>query len=201
MKRFTIFSLVTIIVLLISACGGGQPAEPTINPEDIQSTAVAAAFTIVAETQAAIPTNTPVPPTETPTETPPLPTDTPIPAESNTPIATSTNTPNPDPCLGVLNVGGAGPTHNTLIKNKTGGDVILSLTLYTPNAFGACGAITAPSSGSVGLPSGYWYAFAYITLKNGKQTSASTSFFVQPAQFDKIELCITADKIVYSPSC
>jgi hypothetical protein len=53
----------------------------------------------------------------------------------------------------------------------------------------------------VGLPSGYWYAYAWITLKNGKQTSAETSFFVQPAQFDKIELCIEQDKIVYSPSC
>jgi hypothetical protein len=201
MKRFTIFSLVTVVTIFISACGGGQPAEPTVSPEDIQSSAVAAAFTIVAETQAAIPTNTPIPPTETPTQTPLIPTDTSVPDITATSAATSTNTPNSDPCLSALNVGGAGPTHDTLIKNKTGGEVILSLTLYTPNAFGACGAISATASGMVGLPSGYWYAFAYITLKNGKQTSASTSFFVKPAQFDKIELCITADKITYSPSC
>jgi hypothetical protein len=197
MKLTTITVLLIVVALVISACTGASvDAEPTVSGADIQSTAVAAALTIVAETQAAIPTNTPLPPTETPTQTP-LPTDTPV----QTIAVTRTNTPNANPCLGVLNMGDAGPTHDTLIKNKTGGSVILSLQLYTPNDFGTCGVISAPDSGMVGLPSGYWYAYAWITLKNGKQTSAETSFFVQPAQFDKIELCIEQDKIVYSPSC
>ena len=195
MKRISIMSLALAIATLISACGGQTAAEPTISPEDIQATAVAAAFTIVAETQAAIPTNTPIPPTETPTQTS-MPTDTLV------PTIAATNTYTPEPCAGVLNLGGAGPTHDTLIKNKTGGTIILSLTLYTPNDFGTCGAYpSVPDSGLIGLPSGYWYAYAYITLKNGRQTSASTSFFVQPAQFDKIELCVREDTIVYSPSC
>ena len=60
MKRFTILFT---IALLLSACGA-QPV-PTTNPADVQLTAVAAAFTIVAETQAAVPTSTPLPPTET----------------------------------------------------------------------------------------------------------------------------------------
>ena len=60
MKQFTI--LLTI-ALLLSACGA-QPA-PTMDPADVQLSAVAAAFTIVAETQAALPTETPLPPTET----------------------------------------------------------------------------------------------------------------------------------------
>ena len=201
MKKLSTLSLLLSIAMLISACGGGQPTEPAINAEDIQSTAVAAAFTIVAETQAAIPTNTPVPPTETSSPTP-LPTNTLVPtATIEVAAVPSTSTPNSDPCLSTLDVGSAGPTHTTLVKNKTGGSVILSLTLYTPNQFGECGAISAPDSGTVELPSGYWFAYAYITLKNGKQVSASTSFYVQPAQFDKIELCITENNIVYSPSC
>ena len=49
--------------MIVAACGA-QPV-PTVNPADVQLTAVAAAFTIVAETNAAMPTNTSVPPTET----------------------------------------------------------------------------------------------------------------------------------------
>ncbi|HCR72581.1 MAG TPA: hypothetical protein DIW23_14150, partial [Anaerolineae bacterium] len=71
-----ILPVVTIIAIFLVACG--QQAEPTLSPEEVSGTAVAAAWTIVAETQAAIPTNTPVPPTETPSPTP-LPTFTPEP--------------------------------------------------------------------------------------------------------------------------
>src|SRR5215207_11529720 len=75
MKQFKFPSLVAAIALIISACA--PEAVPTINAADVQSTAMAAAFTMVAQTQAAIPTETPLPPTETPTQTP-LPTDTPV---------------------------------------------------------------------------------------------------------------------------
>ncbi|HET8563590.1 MAG TPA: hypothetical protein VFM35_06945, partial [Candidatus Binatia bacterium] len=60
MKQFTIFLTIS---LLLGACGA-QPV-PTTDPADVQLTAVAAAFTIVAETQASVPTSTPLPPTET----------------------------------------------------------------------------------------------------------------------------------------
>jgi hypothetical protein len=73
MKRFTTSSFVLVMTMMISACGA-QPV-PTTNPADVQLTAVAAAFTIVAETQAAIPTDTPLPPTETASPTS-LPTNT-----------------------------------------------------------------------------------------------------------------------------
>ncbi|MEB2334770.1 MAG: hypothetical protein OZ914_10730 [Anaerolineaceae bacterium] len=71
MKHIRIIWASTVLVALLSACGSGQPTVPTVSVEEVQGTAVAAALTIVAETQAAIPTNTPIPPTETPTETPP----------------------------------------------------------------------------------------------------------------------------------
>lgn len=73
MKRFTIPSLVAAMTMIISACGA--PAAPTMSAVDVQLTAVAAAFTVVAQTQAAIPTATPLPPTETASPTP-LPTNT-----------------------------------------------------------------------------------------------------------------------------
>lgn len=71
MKRVRTIWIITIAATLLAACGGGEPAIPTMSMEDVQGTAVSAALTIVAETQAAIPTNTPIPPTETPTSTPP----------------------------------------------------------------------------------------------------------------------------------
>jgi hypothetical protein len=52
-----------IAALVITACGPAP--EPTMSPEDVQGTAMAGAMTMVAETQAAIPTATPIPPTET----------------------------------------------------------------------------------------------------------------------------------------
>lgn len=65
-----------VFILLASACS--PRATPTMNPADVQQTAQAAAFTMVAETQLAMPTAT-VPPTVTPTSAPtntppPLPT-------------------------------------------------------------------------------------------------------------------------------
>ena len=87
MKR-NVLVISVLFILLVSACG--SPAAPTENPADIQSTAQAAAFTLVAQTQQALPTQ--VPPTEIPSETP-LPSLTPIPLPTQadgTPQAGST---------------------------------------------------------------------------------------------------------------
>jgi hypothetical protein len=75
MKR-NVLIISVLFILLVSACG--SQATPTANPADIQATSQAAAFTMVAQTQQAIPTPTQVPPTEIPSETP-LPSVTPIP--------------------------------------------------------------------------------------------------------------------------
>jgi hypothetical protein len=75
MKR-NVLIVSVLFILLVSACGS-QPT-PTANPADIQATSQAAAFTMVAQTQQAIPTPTQIPPTEIPSQTP-LPSVTPIP--------------------------------------------------------------------------------------------------------------------------
>lgn len=83
MKHFSIITQALVITLIISACGAAPQATPTVNLLDLQITALAAASTLVAETQAAIPTSTPPLPTATAT-LPPIPTLAP------------TLTPNPD---------------------------------------------------------------------------------------------------------
>jgi len=71
MKKFSILTLLLMITLIIIAGGaGGTQAAPTVNAVDIQNTVIAAALTVVAETQAAIPTSTLPPPTATFTDTP-----------------------------------------------------------------------------------------------------------------------------------
>jgi hypothetical protein len=78
------------LILLVSACS--PQAAPTMNSQDIQHTAEAAAFTVVAQTQEAQPTNTPLPPTATVTLTP-VPTLTAIPnLTANPTLATSSAT-------------------------------------------------------------------------------------------------------------
>lgn len=209
MKRIAI-PLVLLLGVLLSACGA--QATPTISSADVQSTAMAGALTVIAQTQAAMPTATPIPPTDIPTSTPP-PTDTPLPPPtvgltlSSLPTIAPTQpaaSKGADNCLHPLNVGEAGPTHPTLVRNQSGGSIILSLNLYQPNQFGQCGAISynlgKNDSVMAHLPAGYWYAYAWITLK-GKQTTSSGSIFVQPAQFDKLELCIRKDNVVYGPAC
>jgi len=143
MKKTSILSLLISLSMLISACGAGQPAEPTISAEDIQSTAVAAAFTIVAETQAAIPTNTSLPPTETASPTP-LPTDTPVPSPTIDPqVPTATFVPTQqasggDPCNAPLGAIVSGRDAKIKLENNTKADIIVSLYLnITP--FGECG--------------------------------------------------------------
>ncbi|HEY9151300.1 MAG TPA: hypothetical protein VIN60_00325, partial [Anaerolineales bacterium] len=59
-KMKPILLIATVAAFLLSACGA--KAVPTIDPAQVQASAVAAANTIVAMTQAAMPTETPVPP-------------------------------------------------------------------------------------------------------------------------------------------
>lgn len=176
MRKLTIFLLVA--AALLAACG--PQATPTINPADVQNTAVAAALTMVAMTQAAIPTATPIPPTETPTPTP-LPTDTPTPMPtSSVPTLAPTNPPvsgggGNDPCNKPLSTSPAGPTTTLKIENNSSGPINLSLYLnQTP--FGECGYrgfsnIAKGNSITVELPQGCYSAYAWINGKKPKTVS------------------------------
>lgn len=144
MKRISILTQIFAITLIVSACGVRvvPQAAPTINPVDLQVTAISAASTIIAETQAAIPTATPPSPTATVTNTP-VPTNTFIPL----PTEGVASTPNPggnsgpaDPCINkVLPDSLTGEKIKIRIDNPTKGTINLSVYLQQSKPQGVCG--------------------------------------------------------------
>ena len=178
MKRFLL--ILAIFALTITACGSA--AEPTMNPADVQGTAMAAAMTMVAETQAAIPTATSIPPTEAPSATP-FPTNTVAPLDALSPtqavggVPTTalgvipTNTPvqaspgaTSDPCNAPLMTwDGPSATINMVNDTKPKGTITLSLYFYQ-TAWGDCGYIGRQFSGSssASVPLGTFSAGAFV---------------------------------------
>lgn len=140
MKRYSIFVQILTLTLIVSACGG--QAVPTVDPLDLQGTAVASALTLLAETQAAIPTVTPPPPTAAATDTPaftatipPLPTlgatFTPIPGGTAGPV---------DPCINTVLPGKlTGEIIKIRVDNPTKAAINLTVYLQSGNPQGVCG--------------------------------------------------------------
>jgi len=182
MKRFSTLT-VAVIAMLISACGA--PAAPTMQAVDVQNTAVAAAFTMVAQTQAAIPTSTPLPPTEPPTQTP-LPTNTapPLPTSativaSPTAVSVSSNSNNSDtdPCATRVLSAPEGKETTIRIVNTTKLGVTVSLYLNETTSKGACGYrsfILAKNNDIVfkDLVQGCYSLWAWSDNAKGKFTSS-----------------------------
>ena len=170
--------IVAIIVLLLTACG--PEAEPTMSPADVQGTAMAAALTMVAETQAAVPTATSIPPTEIPSATP-FPTNT-IPAPTQpsllgVPTATQmvaappTNTPvtsagSSDPCNQPLQ-SWEGESATMYLVNKTKPKGLVTLSLYFTTTMGECGYIGRQfdTSTTITVPMGTFSAGAFVDGK------------------------------------
>jgi hypothetical protein len=142
MKRFSSLSLALMITLFVSACGARATPPPTIDPVALQGTVAAQALTMVAETQAAIPTATPVPPTATFTDTPAI-TNTPLPL----PFANVTLTPAPDsnsdggdPCIyQVLPATLTGNPVKIRINNTTKAELTFSIYLNQTLPQSVCG--------------------------------------------------------------
>jgi hypothetical protein len=174
------------LAVLLTACG--PQAAPTMAPADVQNTAVSAAWTMVAATQNAIPTATPQPPTEQPTLTP-LPTFTPQPIEPLPtlsdffPTPTQQGSTGSGDCLHPLNVAEAGPISTIRIENQADGSMNLSLNLWLKNPFGQCGSLSYVLAKNekriVKIPRGSWYAYAWITGKNGTSSTSSCSFILR----------------------
>jgi hypothetical protein len=143
MKFFSILTLLLMITLLISACGSpSAQATPTLNAVDIQNTVIAAALTVVAETQAAIPTATLPPPTATFTDTPaatstlpPLPT-----LDVTFTSVPSGNSGGEDPCINqVLPASLEGEPVRMRIDNSTRATVSVSVYLQQATPQSECG--------------------------------------------------------------
>jgi hypothetical protein len=174
MKR-NVMIIGAVLILLLSACA--PQAAATANPVDVQHTAEAGALTMVAETQAALPTATPVPPTDTPTPTalptntsPALPTaatqevlPTGLPTFTPQSPNTSTNTNNQDVCNQPLTAW-QGPTANFTIANQTKPEGTIVLSMYVVTTLGQCGYLIITGDSFSG-PIGQYSAGAFITGK------------------------------------
>ena len=193
-----ILPILLALVVLLTACG--QQGTPTMAPADVEGTAVSSAWTMVAETQNAIPTITPFPPTEVPSPTP-LPTFTPLAlptlATLQVALPTSTTAASSNSCLGPIDFGEAGKVCRVRIENESGGTLSpISLNLQ-PNAFGQCGAmslnVAINSKEIVELPVGSWYGYAWVSLKNGTQSTSSGSFVLGQGCDDLLVLKVSKD--------
>lgn len=154
MKLKILFTLLVSTTFMLSACGSSAPtAAPTLKSVDVQSTAIAAAFTVVAQTheaqptETAAPTNTPVLPTEVPTQTT-LPTETSVPGTLPTETATTVAALQASPTAGsAANAAdlcnkpiiiSGGKQADFRIVNQTNSPITVSVYL-NPTPFGDCG--------------------------------------------------------------
>ncbi|MGZ9164095.1 MAG: hypothetical protein ACXW4U_02855 [Anaerolineales bacterium] len=209
-----------LFILLANACA--PQATPTANPADIQNTAQAAAFTMVAETQQAIPTATRIPPTEMPTQTA-LPSLTPIPLPTQaggtqtgptqpglptqaavlpalptfTPQSSQPNTGsgnNQDICNQPL-TSWQGPTANFSIQNQTKPQGTIVLSMYVVTELNQCGYLII-SGDSFSGPVGQYSAGAFIT---GKQNfKAFGSFRITEGKWS---IVVRNDSILAKGGC
>jgi hypothetical protein len=163
--------------LLVFASTACAPAAPTVDPAQVQASAMAAAITMIAMTQAAIPaaTETPIPsPTPLPSPTfPPLPTIAPPTIEPTKSAG--------DDCNHLFDLAATGNARSPVkINNLTKGSVNLSLGMWQKNSFGQCGYLgfTIPRGQSITVQMPQtgqgpcWSAYAWV---NGPNPSTSQS--------------------------
>jgi hypothetical protein len=161
------------LILMLAACGPA-PA-PTLSVSDIQKTAFPLVMTQFAQTQAAIPSDTPIP-TDLPTVAPiltPLPTialGTPLSAPVANPNATATvdcNQPIPAKTKGT--------TVSVKLVNRSGGTVDLSLGMNAANNLGECGVyafhVSDKGNLSITILSGCYWGFGYVSGGSKPSTS------------------------------
>jgi hypothetical protein len=187
---------IAILSLFISACGA-QPTEASVSVDDIQRTSEAIAFTIVAESQAAIPTDTA---TEASTLTP-LPTDTLIPsatldaslvtASAATHVASvATADPCNQPLLSWQGDSASLDIYYDYTPQSKDDTVVVSLWVMTD--LGECGFLYDLSTG----PIGQYTARAFV---NGKTNfKVSGGFRISPGSW---KLIIRNNSIVAQGGC
>ena len=185
-KRF--FILCATIALALSACG--PEPEPTLSPGDVQGTAMAAALTMVAGTQAAIPTATPVPPTATlaPTLIPSLtPTMLLQPNLNSLPTNTPASTTGDSKCNQPLTTWD-GESAKLIVRNNTKPKGVVTLSLYFTTETGQCGYIggRVENTATWTVPLGVFSAGAFVDGKKdfkvfggGRITSGSWSLWIE----------------------
>ena len=193
-----IMIVATVLAFVLSACGA--KAVPTIDPAQVQASAMAAANTMVAMTQAAIPTETLAPPTAAATDTPqPTPTIPPLPTISQA-LASATPAPassNSGDCA-YLTVSRGERMAKILVNNKINAPVTVSFYL-NKNAFDDCGywglSGMSPNSSTMltNLPEGCYSVGAWTLSKPDRMLHAISFCDSIP---DKFTLNVTIDGII-----
>ncbi len=207
MKR--ILLVVAAPALLLASCA--PAATPSVDAVQIQASAAAAAATMIAKTQAAMPTDTPVPPT-------PLPSDTPVPSATplalptlqglSTPTGSSGSGTSTGECNHLLDVGASGPQATLMVRNDTKGPVTFSMGLGAKNSFGQCGYMgwAVPKAGSivVSVPITYtnqgdpcYWAFAFINDPKRQTNVSGGGFCINNT--DKWTFDVSYDRIKLTP--
>jgi len=204
MKSKLLLTSITILIPLLSACG--VKAVPTIDPAQVQTSAVAVVKTMIAMTQTAMPTETPVPPTDTSTNTPqPTLTISPLPSTevlASPPAAVLPTSSSAEACSGAINANkGELLLKSLLINNKT--KVVVGISIYlNKNTFGDCGfwstptGVSANSSTSISnfFPSNSCYHVTAYTL-SGKPNFTVGTDFCAGFSGDKFTLNVTESGI------
>jgi len=153
-------ALIMGVVLSLAAGACAPQATPTDNSLDIQYTAEAVVFTMVAETEEAIPTATDTPsPTLTPMTSP---TSEVSPTQTQTAVSQSSASTQ-DNCNRAL-TSWEGPTAKLNLANETKPKGVVTLSLYVVTELGECGYLSQQfeSSGSLSGPAGQYSAGAFI---------------------------------------
>ena len=188
MRSKFLYSFFVLMIFILSACGRGQPAAPTVDVVAAQETAIANAWLAMTQTQAAIPTATATAtlmPISTPT---PLPTfvimpTLPIlqPVQPGAQPTAVLAAPTTNPCYNPPPAKTKGATVLVKFINKSGGGAALSFGMENANPQGEC-ATYAFTLGKFDQPvvrvlaACYW-AYAYIDLPSTARSPQSLCVF------------------------
>ena len=192
MKQKFLLTISILLIFILSACGGGTEAAPTLSADAIAQTAVVEAWLVITQTAAAMPTATPIPPTNTPEPTftaqptiALLPT---LPPSSAGALVTPTSST--DPCNQIPAAEPKGALVTVEIENISQGSANLALGMTAPNDKGECFTYSFQIDSGNGISTkvlaGCYWGWAWIT---GADTSVAKSG-------DRI-MCMTDTAFIY----
>lgn len=141
MKQKFLIALSILSILILSACGGAE-ATPALSPEDTAATAMAEAWIAITQTAAALPTNTPVPPTFTPQPTnTALPVIEILPTLTLAPVVVATATSD---CIAIPVPEPKGALVNVEIYNESQGSATVAFGMNSANDKNECFSYSFP---------------------------------------------------------
>jgi hypothetical protein len=191
-----VLPLILALTILLTACG--SKATPTVDAASVMASAQAMAYAMAAQTQAALPTATLVPPTATATIPPPAsPTVFALPTfPLSAPTATQASS-SASPCSVALAKDPAGRSAHLHIVNENKSQVQGSICLAkTPfGEFGVIGVVLARNqSTDLSVPQGCYSA--YFWVNDPKKPSTAQGYGLCMNNSDKWTMVIRGDTVV-----